>query len=170
MYRRSRHGHERKSYDRSMRSREESSAHQTEELLDQADPPRGADFDARRQFYAAQLEKELDGITAEPADLPDEPREAGERGSQAAMDVEPQASSPASEARGRLPGVQPERHAFDDQVIITDTCKHGCKASVCLSGNHLGGQQSVAGRINGEPIVLTSPSHYLLVQPLGTMI
>lgn len=63
-----RHLHERRSHDRSLRSHEESMAHKSEELLDQAEPPRDADFDSRRHFYAAQLEKELDGITREPDD------------------------------------------------------------------------------------------------------
>ena len=56
---------------RSQRSYEESTVHRPSEALDEAEPPRGVDFDTRRQFYAAQLEKKLDGVSAEEVESRD---------------------------------------------------------------------------------------------------
>ena len=50
---------------RSQRSYEESTAHRSSNALDGAQPPRGMDFETRRQFYAAELEKTLEGVSEE---------------------------------------------------------------------------------------------------------
>ena len=53
-------GHHSRRSQRSQRSYEESTAHRSSDALDGAQPPRGMDFETRRQFYAAELEKTLD--------------------------------------------------------------------------------------------------------------
>ena len=38
--------------------------------MEGAQPPKGLDFETRRQYYAAELEKTLDGVAAEEGDDP----------------------------------------------------------------------------------------------------
>lgn len=89
-------GHHSRRSQRSQRSYEESTAHKPSDALDGAQPPRGVDFETRRQFYAAELEKTLDGVSAE---------EEKDRGNDSAVPSEnhsaSEGASPSSRASAR---------------------------------------------------------------------
>lgn len=102
--------HERRSHDRSLRSHEESTAHRASELLDQAQPPKGTDFESRRQYYAAQLDKELDAASdgEEAAQSPEATQELGSS--------RPSRARPTVSGRGQREG-RGGAHAGDDSGL-----------------------------------------------------